>query len=247
MADPYIDQSETQIYGLFAREQMAAVCLGKIPALDGMVQFAIQTQAEADAAMKLVLDQQPQVVVMDSAVILEDARDLITRFGSYIGSLKGHPLDPKDYFGSEQPSVVARRRIVKLVDAMKRIHDRLTIDQAKAAGSAEWLADIAEVHQKLSALEKNQRAAKVEKIDVAPDVAAERLRWLAVYNANKLLIEGLLLHLGKLELMPLIFDDLAETHRVKGVSDKDAPPAPPAPAPKPEPAKPADKPADNPA
>jgi hypothetical protein len=32
VADPYIDPFETQLYGKFAREQMADVCLGKIAA-----------------------------------------------------------------------------------------------------------------------------------------------------------------------------------------------------------------------
>jgi len=81
MADPYIDQFETLIYGKFAREQMAEVCVGKIKELDKMVHFAIATQEAADKA-------------------------------------------------------------------------------------------------------------KVEKVDVAPDVAGQRLAWLDVYNANKLLIRG---------------------------------------------------------
>ncbi len=37
MADPYIDPFETQLYGKFAREQMAAVCLGKIRDFDKAV------------------------------------------------------------------------------------------------------------------------------------------------------------------------------------------------------------------
>ncbi|MEO5725621.1 MAG: hypothetical protein ABI134_31045 [Byssovorax sp.] len=37
-------------------------------------------------------------------------------------------------------------------------------------------------------------------------------------------MRGLLAHIGKPELLPLIFDDLAEIHRVSGVAD-DAPPA----------------------
>ena len=43
---------------------------------------------------------------------------------------------------------------------------------------------------------------------------------LAKHNAHKLLLRGLLSHRGKVELMPLIFDDLAEIHRVSGVSDE---------------------------
>jgi hypothetical protein len=55
-------------------------------------------------------------------------------------------------------------------------------------------------------------------------VGAARDRWLGVYGANKLLIKGLLAHVGKPELLPLVFDDLAEIHRVPGVVDE--PPAP---------------------
>lgn len=223
MADPYIDRIETQIYGLFAREQMQTVCIGKVPELDAMVAFAIAAQTKADAAMKVVLDQQPIVAPVDSTAVLETARDTIRRFGAYIDSLKGQPLDTKDYFGNEVPSVVARRRLLKLTAAAKHMHDTLVKQQAKAPGTADWIADLAQTHTDLAALEKNQRAVKVEKVDLAPDVAAERLRWLAVYNANKLLIRGLLEHAGKVELMPLIFDDLAEIHRVAGVSDEDAP------------------------
>ena len=54
--------------------------------------------------------------------------------------------------------------------------------------------------------------------------AAVAVLWLATYGANKLLIRGLLAHYGKPELLPLIFDDLAEVHRISGVSDAEPPP-----------------------
>lgn len=41
MADPYIDPFETKAYGKFAREPMASVLMGKIAALDGMLEFAV--------------------------------------------------------------------------------------------------------------------------------------------------------------------------------------------------------------
>ncbi|AUX45926.1 uncharacterized protein SOCE26_074280 [Sorangium cellulosum] len=64
-------------------------------------------------------------------------------------------------------------------------------------------------------------------------MSTAREAWLGVYNANKNLVRGLLAHLGKPELLPLIFDDLAEVHRTSGVSDAlppGQPAAPPAPA-----------------
>lgn len=226
VADPYIDQNETLIYGKFAREQMKAVCLGKIPELDGMVKFAIVAQEGADAEMKVALEKQPKPAPsLDAAAVLEEVRDTVVRFGSWIDSLKGRPLDPRDFFGGDAPSVLARRRIVKLTAAVGHLLDELTKQASKAPGTAAWIAELDDAFQKLSKLEKTQRAAKLQKVEMAPEVAAARLRWLDVYSANKLLVRGLLAHAGKVELMPLVFDDLAEIHRASGVTD-DAGPTP---------------------
>jgi hypothetical protein len=220
MADPYIDQFETLIYGNFARDQLAAVCLGKIKKLDPMVHFAIEAQERADATMKDVLERQPRPsITVDPAVVLEAARDVIVRFGSYLDSLKGRPLDPRLFFRNEAPSVLARRRLTKLTAAVGHIVSEIKKHKEHIRDKT-WLADFEEVSGNLEALEKQQRAAKVEKADLAPDVALAREAWLATYNANKLLVRGLLAHIGKPELLPLVFDDLAEVHRVSGVSDE---------------------------
>lgn len=54
-------------------------------------------------------------------------------------------------------------------------------------------------------------------------VAKARAAWLAVYNANKAVTEGVLRHAGKLSLLSQVFDDLAEFHEAHGVSDDDGP------------------------
>jgi hypothetical protein len=85
---------------------------------------------------------------------------------------------------------------------------------------------------KLVLLERQQRASRVEKVELGPEVSTARQAWLDVYNANKLLVRGLLAHLGKPELLPLLFDDLAEVHRAGGVTDAlppNQPAEPPAP------------------
>lgn len=231
MADPYIDSFETQIYGKHACEQMTKICLGRIPELDAMITFAANTQAGANTAMKLVLDKQPKTLpAEDPATVLEDARDTIVRFGSYLGSLKGRPVSPAAFFRNATPSDVARRRIVKLAAAVEHIAAEIP----KHAGITDpaWHADFTSLSARLQGVKSDQHDAKVQKIDLAPEVAAERDRWLATYAANKLLVRGFLAHLGKPELMPLIFDDLAEVHHLAGVSDAEltAPPAAATPA-----------------
>jgi hypothetical protein len=223
MADPYIDAFETKVYGKFAREQMVAVLNGLVPALDDMLEFAIGAQLKADQSMSDVLDRQPKPTQLDSAAVIDEARDVIVRFGSHLDSLKGRPVDPKLFFRGEAPSIIARRRLTKLAAALGHIVDEFPKHQDKIRDGAHWLKDLKAAFEDLSALEKQQRAARVEKVVVGPEVATAREAWLVVYNANKSLVRGLLLHAGKVELLPLIFDDLAEVHRVAGVTDE-APP-----------------------
>jgi hypothetical protein len=220
MADPYIDPFETKLYGKFAREQMQAVCLGKVPELDPMIQFAILRQEEADATMSDVLAKQPKAPPpLDADAVQAEAGDVLIRFGKHLESLKGRPVALDDFFRGEAPSVLARRRLTKLTAGVAHVIAEAQRQKAKIRDAAHWIAELAEVHEKLEALEKQQRASKVERLVVGPEVGAAREKWLATYGANKLLVRGLLAHLGKPELMPLIFDDLAEIHRVAGVSD----------------------------
>ncbi len=221
MADPYIDPFETQLYGKFAREQMADVCVGKIPALDKMVQFAIAAQQSADEAMASVIAKAPKpAAAVDPAAVIAEAGDVLVRFGSHIDSLKGRPIDPREFFRGDAPSVLARRRLTKLTAGVGHILVETKKSKSKIRDAAYWIGELEEVHGKLEALEKQQRASRVAQVELGPEVAAQRVLWLAVYGANKLLVRGLLAHSGKVELLPLIFDDLAEVHRVSGVSDE---------------------------
>ena len=228
MSDPHIDQFETLIYGSYACEQMEKVCLGRIKDLDPMVKFAVAQQTKADADMKAALDKQPKPASVEAAAeVLAEARDMVVRFGSYLNSLKGYPVSPKLFFRNESPSEVARRRLVKLAAAVEHIANE--IPKHDAIKDPTWAKDFKAVSKKLDALKSAQQDSKLEKADLGPEVAAARERWLATYNANKLLIRGLLAHAGKPDLMSLIFDDLAEVHRAAGVTD--AAPAPTEPAP----------------
>jgi hypothetical protein len=227
MADPYIDQFETLIYGKYACEQMEKVCVGRVGELDGMVKFAVARQAGANAEMKAVLERQPRPQsTEDSGEVLAEARDAVVRFGAYLNSLKGYPVSPKVFFRNETPSDVARKRLVKLAAAVAHIAQE--IPKHAAITDPTWLKDFKALSKKLDAIKDSQQSSKVEKADLGPEVAAQREKWLAVYGANKLLIRGLLAHINKPELMPLIFDDLAEVHRAGEVSDEiPPPPAPP--------------------
>src|SRR4051794_27605837 len=104
MADPYIDQFETLIYGKFAREPMETVCRGKGPGPDPAIAFARSAQPPADRRMEEVLQRGPaEEPAVRAGDALEEARDVIVRFGSYLDSLKGRPVDPAIFFRGEAP------------------------------------------------------------------------------------------------------------------------------------------------
>ena len=228
MADPYIDPFETQLYGKFAREQMAEVCVGRVPALDAMVAFAIHTQETADTAMATVIANAPKpATVVDTAQVTANAGDVLVRFASHLESLKGRPVDVKKVFRGDAPSVLARRRLTKLTGGIAHVLVEAHAHEDRIRDAAYWIGELTEAHTNLEALEKQQRASKVAQIDLGPEVAAQRELWLATYNANKHLIRGLLAHIHKPELLPLVFDDLAEVHRVSGVTDEAPPVAAP--------------------
>jgi hypothetical protein len=147
-----------------------------------------------------------------------------------LGSLKGRPVDPSVFFGRDTPSVFARRRLVKLVAALKDFAEKVEANKAKLRDHKTWSAEFSDLYDRVKAFEKKQRVARVGVADLGPEVSVAREAWLGVYTANKAVITGVLRHAGKLQLLPHVFDDLAEVHRAGGVSDAGEPAAPADPA-----------------
>lgn len=152
----------------------------------------------------------------DPAKVAE-AADAIVRFGNWISSLKGRPIDPAVVFQGAAPSSIARRRLPKLVGAIERMITHLTphAEGDAVPGAAAWLAELQSVHAIAVRERDAQRAGRADEVKLAPDAAAARADWLATYAANKHVIEGILRHERKEHLMTLIFDDLAEVQRAR--------------------------------
>lgn len=224
MADEYISPSETQVYGPFAIDQMREVVAGLVPELDAAVQFAIKAQKRADKDMAVAIERHPAPAPPpDKDALVAEAADTIVRFGKHIESHKGRPVSNAVFFGQDAPSIVGRRRLTKLVGAVKHIAEKIESHKDKIREHELWLGEFRSLHERLAVLERASRASRVEQADLGSELAAARERWLAVYNANKALVAGVLRHGDKLQLLPLVFDDLAETHRAVGVTDE--PPA----------------------
>ena len=152
--------------------------------------------------------------------------DALVRFGKYIESIKGAPVALSAFFDRDAPSTAARRRLTKLVALVKHVSTTIEHHKGSLRDYRSWQEEFRALHSALASLEQAGRESKLADAMLRPELAAAREAWLSVYTANKALISGVLRHAGRIELLPLVFDDLAEQHRAAGVSDATPTPAP---------------------
>lgn len=218
MADPYIDAFETQIYGKLACTEMRRLVMPLGSQWAEAVEHCIREQERVNSMMEAIITRLglPKVNKDEVAMVT----DTIVRFGYWLDSLAGRPIDPAQFFGLDLPSVVARQRLSKLTGHLDRMVDRLTPyaekpPEERIEGVVTRLEELKEAR---AIAERNRdalREAQKTRQELSPEIERARQEWLRVYTANKFVIEGILRHHGKLALKPLIFDDLAEVQRSK--------------------------------
>lgn len=218
MADTYIDVFETAIYGKLATQEMRTRVMPLHASWASAVERGIALQDAANARMEAIIGQMTDFRVDPREI--EEVTDTIVRFGAWIDSLKGRPLDPVLFFSGAVPSTVARRRLSKLTGHLEHMITQLTPfaegeESRRIEGAASRLAELRAAHAIAMRNRDAQRAASETQKTLAPEAEQARQTWLSTYVANKRLIEGILRHHGLETFMPLIFDDLAETQRTK--------------------------------
>jgi hypothetical protein len=235
MADPYIDQYETLSYGPFAVEHLLSTVLPLDRAFHAAVRAVADQLQHATSAMQEALGQAGEITVATfkghngEADPVKEARSLLSRLGKYVGSRKNADALTTAIFGGESPYIVVKRRPRKLLGALDLARKEVAKKKNAAAlpEHAEWSQALETAHTDLAKLVENVRDTRLKRRDMTPAIVAGRLHWLRVYGAAKLIAEGVLRLHQREQLMPEIFDDLAEVHHVAGVSDA-SPPSPPA-------------------
>lgn len=230
MADNYIDQNETLGYGEFAAKQIKVLAVGLDPELDDALHVMAGRIAKATKAMSAALVKAGEIKPTTFASAANkghdpaaDARDILGRLVKYAESRDDGDAISKDILSGEGLSTIKRRRPAKLVHALDTALSAIKKHEASLPEHAKWTADIKAVREALHELDTTVRSSRQNRRTMTPAVAAARDRWLTVYASAKLIVEGVLRLHGAVGRMPDIFDDLAETHQVAGVSD-DSPP-----------------------
>ena len=235
MPDPYIDQYETVAYGKFAVGQILSLVVGLDPEADSFVKTSASRLLSDTESMWTALSKVGSLEVVtysaeDSASILDQSKSTLRRLVAYADSRANGEEILRDILQGDTMTVILRRRPVKIAAALELALAAIKKHQASLPEHAKWAQDVANVHSALVALNGNVRKARTDRRGMTPEVEVARNTWLKRYTSTKLIIRGILEPMGKGDMMPEIFDDLAETHRAHGVYDDDAPAAPEAPA-----------------
>lgn len=216
MADTHISAFECEVYGKLAAEEMRERVMPLHEAWSAAIARCIHLQDAATARVSALLARLGAPKVNDEEVA--EVADTVVRFGAWIDSLKGHPLDAFVFFNGAPPSSVGRRRLPKLTGAIAHMIERLTpytVGEDAVPGAAGRLAELQAAHAIAERNRDAQADAEALRVQHTPDLVAAREAWLDTYVANKRLIEGVLRHEKLVALMPIIFDDLAEVQRTQ--------------------------------
>ena len=226
MADPYIDQYETVAYGKFAVGQILSLVVGLDADADAFVNVVASRLLTDTESMWTALSKVGSLEVVtysaeDSAAILQQCRDGLRRVVAYAESRDNGDQIAADILQGDTISAVMRRRPVKLAAALENALAAIRKHQNRLPEHAEWAGSLTDAHTALVALNGNVRRARTDRRVMTPEVEIARNTWLKRYAATKLIIRGILEPLGRGDMMPEIFDDLAEVHQAQGVHDDD--------------------------
>lgn len=231
MSDSYIDQYETQAYGPFAVSQIEELVLPldadfKKPLAAVARRLAAATEAMGAAMRKAGALEATTFKSGASAGAHADplaaGRDVMRRLVKYAESRPSGSALAAKILQNQTLTTVLRRRPAKLVGSMTHALGVIEQHKRELPEHKAWAADLKAVRDALDALTKSVRKTRLARRAMTPEVRAARAEWLKVYGAAKLLVECVLRLHDKVHLMPEVFDDLAEVHRVAGVTDSAA-------------------------
>ena len=214
MADRFIDQDETQIYGPYASKRILGKLLGLIPEYDDALKFSASQIATYTAAVKSTVeaarekDASLRQGSQDKAPLLEKARSLLVQFGKHLAAHDDGLVDRKIFFVKDGTVGGVGRAAPDVLLAITHITTKLGDPQCKVRDLAHWHDRFDATMKALAPVVAFADDARVDRQSLTPEVEASRQAWLNAYVAAKSLVESLLRNLGRLEQMPLCFYDL---------------------------------------
>lgn len=215
MADNFIDQDETQIYGTYAAGKMRTRIQGLVPAFDAVLEHLA---TELDDATSAVADAVAHARATDAAIrkgtaqkgsALKNAVALLGRFSKHLDGHADGTVDRKVFFTADGTAHGVGKSVPRVLLALSHIGRKLRDPESPVTGAAGWATDFEATAAALSPVAEHADNAKTDRRIATPEVEAARAAWLTIYGASKLCVESVLRLTGKLDRMPRVFFDLA--------------------------------------
>lgn len=216
MADRYIDQDETQIYGPYAKQKIVSVVIPLAPEEFKPALHKLAAELESSTqSMGQILEQsrgarlQVQDGSAQKATVMELASSTLSRFSKHLDTHKAGVLNRRAFFPEDGTASGVGRTPVRYQLALSRISTLLADAKSPVENREKWLGEITATMQAMQPVLAYSESAHVGRAAATPQVEAARTAWLKTYGAAKLVVEGVLTLSGHLHLLTQVFYDLA--------------------------------------
>jgi hypothetical protein len=217
MADRYIDQDETKIYGDYAARKIRGSVVGILPEFDAGLEYLADEIEQATGAVFAAVtaareaDTEIRKHARGKTPAVEQARAVLRRFGSHLDTHPSGTVDRRMFFTADGTVGGVGRSVPRLLLSLGHIERTLGNGKKKhnVKDAAAWAKEIGDSAANLAPVVEHADNAKTDRSHATPAVEQARQAWLQTYVAAKCGVECVLRLTGKLDLLPNVFFDLA--------------------------------------
>jgi hypothetical protein len=215
MADRFIDQDETQIYGPYTARRMRTRLVGLIAEYDpALVYIAGQLDAATLGVKNAVdaaraQDARLRRGVQQKRPLLEQAIALLGRFSKHLDGHAPGAIDRKVFFTADGTAGGVGKSAAAVLLAVTHIAGKLQDPECGVGDRGTWHNDFDAMMTNLGPVVEHAQDARTDRRDRTPEVEAARQAWMQVYLAARDLVTSLLRLTGRLDRLSTIFYDLA--------------------------------------
>ena len=215
MADRHIDQDETQIYGAHTANKIRTLVVGLVPVFDPALQHLVTEIEGATTVVATAVssargtDTALRKEVKGKSAALASAIGVLGRFSKHLDTHKADTLDRKAFFPADGTARGAGTTPPRVLLALTHLSGEIQKQSNPLSDRDRWLEEVTTALAELSPVVADAESARTERRLLTPEVESARQAWLQVYKASRCAVECVLRLTGKVEMLSIVFHDLA--------------------------------------
>lgn len=229
MADRFIDQDETQIYGPYTSRRIRTRVVGLVPAFDVALDYLADQLDIATVAVKTTVDgarthdARLRRGAQEKTPLLKQAISLLGRYSKHLDGHAPGTIDRKVFFVADGTASGVGRAAASVLLAVTHIAGKLQDPDSNVADRLRWHGDFTTMMTNLGPVVEHAHDVRTDRREVTPEVEAARQAWMQHYLAARECVTCVLRLTGRLDLLSSIFHDLAvpANARVTAIPDSD--------------------------